>query len=79
MQSESLNLDRRIDDIGNIRNVNVRPFLEGIEIDDKNIQVECKISESGSIRVDEILTLLNLDMDKLALPVRRTNIQWRQT
>jgi len=79
MQSENLNLDRQIDDIGNIRNVNVRPFLEGIEIDDKNIKVGCRISGNGSIRVDEILKLLNLDMDKLASPIKRTNIQWRQT
>ena len=79
MQSENLNLDRQIDDIGNIRNVNVRPFLGGIEIDDNCVKVECLISQSGSIRPDEILTLLNLDIDKLASPIRRTNIQWRPT
>ena len=79
MQSENLNLDRQIDDIGNIRNVNVRPFLGGIEIDDNCVKVECLISQSGSIRPDEILTLLNLDIDKLASPIRRTNIQWQLT
>ena len=79
MQSENLNLDRRIDDIGNIRNVNVRPFLEGIQIEGENIKVNCRISQSGSIRVDEILTLLKLDIDKLAWPIRRTNIHWRQS
>jgi hypothetical protein len=79
LQTENLNLDRRIDDIGNIRNVDVRPFLGGIEIDDNCIKVDCRITQSGSIRVDEMLTLLNLDIDKLASPIRRTNIQWRKT
>lgn len=61
-----------------IRSVDVRPFLKSIELDDRNIVVQCRISSAGSIRVQEILELLELDVDKLAAPIRRTNVQWQQ-
>jgi hypothetical protein len=38
--------------------------------------VECRISPAGSIRVDEIVGLLELDEGKLAGPIRRTDVQW---
>jgi len=77
LESESLNLQRRIDERGGIRNVDVRPFLKAIEFDDENIAVECKISSAGSIRVEEILKLLELDVGNLATPIRRTSVQWQ--
>jgi len=58
------------------KNVDVRPFLKSIEIGDKAIVVECKISSAGTVRVDEILKLLALDADKLTAPIRRTNVKW---
>ncbi|HUW20729.1 MAG TPA: TIGR03936 family radical SAM-associated protein [Sedimentisphaerales bacterium] len=79
MASENLNLRRRIDEKGNTRNLDVRGFLNSIEIDDKGvITVECRITPAGSIRVDEIIELLHLDTDKLAGPVRRINVQWQE-
>lgn len=42
------------------------------------IVVECRISPAGSIRVEEILKLLELDVDKLAAPIRRTKVQWQE-
>ena len=86
LASESLNLQRRID-IKNskfktknseLKNVDVRPFLKSIKLDNRNIAVECKISSAGSIRVDEILKLLELDVEKLEAAVRRTNVQWQK-
>jgi len=59
-----------------IKNVNVRGFLKSIELDPNGIIVECKISSAGSIRVDEILKLLELDVEKLVSPIRRTRVQW---
>ncbi len=77
LASESLNLQRRIDAKGNIRNVDVRGFLKSIALDGRSITVECNISSTGSIRVEEILKLLELDVEKLAAPIRRTNIKWQ--
>ena len=85
LASESISVQRRIDKkklrIGNrksrIKNLDVRDFLKSIKLDDQGIIVECKISSAGSIRVEEILTLLQLDEGKLAAPIRRTNVQWQ--
>ncbi|MGB2809613.1 MAG: TIGR03936 family radical SAM-associated protein [Sedimentisphaerales bacterium] len=76
--SESLNLQRRGDaKQSKFKNVDVRPFLKSIETGDKAIVVECKISSAGTVRVDEILKLLELDAEMLTAPVRRTNVQWQ--
>ena len=77
LASGSLNLQRQIDAKGNIRKVDVRPFLKSIEFDDRGIVVECKISSAGSIRVEEILKLLELNVEKLVAPIRRTKVQWQ--
>jgi hypothetical protein len=80
LASESINLQRQIDKRkSRIKNIDVRGFLKSIELDGNSIIVECKISSAGSIRVDEILKLLELDVEKLASPIRRTNVQWQQT
>jgi radical SAM-linked protein len=60
-----------------IKNVDVRGFLESIELEPDGIIVKCKITPAGSIRLGEILSLLGLDMEKLASPVKRTGVQWK--
>jgi radical SAM-linked protein len=77
---ESLVVDRRDGDEGTAsRRVDVRPYLESIEVADHEIKVHCRIFQTGSIRVGEILELLELTKEQLAGPIRRTAIQWRQT
>ncbi|MFQ6034483.1 MAG: TIGR03936 family radical SAM-associated protein [Sedimentisphaerales bacterium] len=61
-----------------IKEVDVRTFLKSIELDDRGVIVECKVTSAGSIRVDEILKLLEIDVEKLTAPVKRTNIQWQE-
>ncbi len=61
--------------------VDVRPFLKSIRLEDNggdlvDITVECSVSPAGSIRVDEITKLLDLNVSQLAAPIRRTNVQW---
>jgi radical SAM-linked protein len=78
LTSENLNLQRRLGpENSKFKNVDVRPFLKSIELDDAVITVECKISLAGSIRVDEILELLELDYCMLSAPIRRTRVQWQ--
>jgi len=62
-------------DTGDERRVDVRPFLESIELDDRGVVIKCKITSAGSIRVDEILKLLEIDVEKLTAPIKRTNVQ----
>ncbi len=78
LASESLVLQRRMDaKSSKFKNVDVRPFLKSIEIGDKAIVVECKISSAGTIRVEEILKLLELDAEMLTAPIKRTNVKWQ--
>ena len=77
LTSKSLFVNRHAP-TGRAKKVDVKPFLKSIELDSKGITVECKISSAGSIRVDEILKLLELDVEQLAAPVRRTRVQFRR-
>jgi len=76
--SENLNVRRQIDEKkSRFKNIDVRKFLKSIKSDNRSIIVECIISPAGSIRIEEILSLLELDESKLASPIRRTNVQWQ--
>ncbi len=79
LASENLNLRRQMGpENSKFKNIDVRPFLKSIELDDAVITVECKISLTGSIRLDEILELLELDYGMLSAPIRRTRVQWQE-
>lgn len=78
LASENLDVRRRTGiKQSKVKNLDVRVFLKSIKMDDRGIIVQCNISSAGSIRIEEILRLLELDEDKLALPIRRTNVQWQ--
>jgi len=78
LASENLNIQRRAGiKTSKVKNLDVRAFLKSIKLDNRGIIVECNISSAGSIRIDEILRLLELDENKLKSPVRRINVQWQ--
>ncbi len=58
------------------RRVDVRPFLRSMRLEGTNLVVEHAIGPAGSIRVEEILQLLELHLQDLTGPVRRTRIIW---
>jgi uncharacterized protein (DUF2344 family) len=77
LDSKNLNFQRRINsENSRFKNIDVRPYLKSIELNDAGVTVECKISTAGTIRVDEILELLELDYSILTAPIRRTSVQW---
>ena len=61
------------------RRIDIRPFLKSIRLDGMQVIVECGISDAGSIRVDEIMTLLDVMPTDLTAPVRRTHVTWKTT
>jgi len=78
LASENLTVRRKTGAGGRkVKNIDVRGFLTSIQMTDEGIIVECKISPAGSIRVDEVLSLLQLDQGMLAGPIRRTSVQWQ--
>jgi len=77
LASETLVLQRQVDKkASRFKDVNVRGFLKSIEPGDGCVSVECEISSAGSIRMEEILDILGLDIAKLARPIKRTSVQW---
>jgi radical SAM-linked protein len=77
LSSDKIVVNRRTGEGMQTKPVDIRPFLEAIKWDGIEFAVDCKISPAGTIRVDEILNLLNLKTGDLAAPVRRTRVQWK--
>lgn len=74
--SEQITVERRVDETARRRVVEVNEYISSISIDDKGVSVECRIKPAGSIRVDEIMSLLHIDVSLLTGPVRRTSVRW---
>jgi radical SAM-linked protein len=79
LASENLNLQRRTGpENSRYKNIDVRPFIKSIELGDSEVTIDCNISPDGSIRVDEIMELLELDYSMLSTPIRRMKVQWQE-
>jgi radical SAM-linked protein len=74
--SEPITVERRVDEYGNSRTVDVCEYIGTISIKDNGVSVECRISPAGSIRVHEIMKLLQIEPSMLTSPVRRISVQW---
>ena len=74
---DKIPMERRGDDSSRVKIVDVRPFLKSISEEGEDLFVDCEISPSGTIRVDEILDLLQLKVEDLAGPVVRKSVQWK--
>lgn len=77
LASDKIVVNRRAGEDSRTKSVDIRPFLEAIKAEAGELTVDCKISPAGTIRVDEILGLLQLKTTDLAGPVRRTSVQWK--
>ncbi len=77
LASDKVVVNRRTGENSRTKAVDVRPFLETIKAEPQGFVVDCKISPAGTIRVDEILGLLQLKTADLTGAVRRTSVQWK--
>lgn len=76
LANDSLKLQRRLDARGRTKTVDVRGYLEAIKVTDRKVIVNARFSPQGSIRVDEILNLLEIKVTDIDGPVTRTKIFW---
>jgi radical SAM-linked protein len=76
LASDKIVVNRRAGEDSRTKPVDVRPFLEAINAEAGGFTVDCKISPAGTIRVDEILGLLQLKTADLIGPVRRTSVKY---
>jgi radical SAM-linked protein len=79
LASESWIVSRQLPGDRKVRRIDVRPFLESIQPVEQGVLVRCNVTAAGSIRIDEILTLLELKAEDLAAPIRRTAVEWVST
>lgn len=71
-------LTRRVNDRGAVRTVNITPFIEQVVLKDNSIAVRCKVTPAGTVRVAEIMQVLQLDQSLLAAPIRRAAVSWQK-
>lgn len=77
LASGSMKVRRQTDSRGlRFKEVDVRGYLRSVAIEETGVAVECEISRSGSIRIEEIMSLLGLGWEHLAGPVKRIRVQW---
>jgi radical SAM-linked protein len=78
LASDRLELQRYKGPKTGARKVDVRAFLDSIVLDGLEIAVRCRVGPGGSVRVDELLKLLELGIDELDGPCRRTEVKWQE-
>ena len=79
MADTSVVVERRLPGDRKARRIDVRPFLEAIRAEQDGVRVTCNVTAAGSIRIAEILQLLELNAEDLTAPVRRTAVHWAAT
>jgi radical SAM-linked protein len=78
LSRENIIIDRRGEDISKSKTIDVRPFLKSIRAEDEDIIVDCVINSKGTIRVNEILDLLQIRIDDLKCPVMRKQVRYSE-
>ncbi|HPC96361.1 MAG TPA: TIGR03936 family radical SAM-associated protein [Sedimentisphaerales bacterium] len=76
---ESVVVERVVPERQTGRRVDIRPFLKTMELHGTRAVVECRVGDAGSVRIDELMPLLELKPEDLSGPVRRTGIAWTIT
>lgn len=51
-------------------------YLKTLDFQDNRIEVTCHVSQSGTVRIDELMQWLNINISCLQEPVYRNNIHW---
>jgi hypothetical protein len=77
--NEHIFIERRINEKGDTREVDVGGYIESIEVNGLKIIVRCTITPSGTIRVDEIMKLLGVNESMITGGAKRTSIKWNTT
>ena len=56
----------------------ISPYLEALGFTNDQIEVVCSVSQSGTVRVDELMQWLYITPEQFSEPVCRTEINWLQ-
>lgn len=71
-------VERQLPKTGTTRMVNARDFVESAAMEGDRLVVRCRITDAGAIRVDELMTLFEIDQPMLAGAILRHNVHWQR-
>lgn len=54
----------------------ISPYIEQMRFSEKAIEMACRVSPEGTVRIDELMQWLRLEVSQLKEPVNRTEVQW---
>jgi len=74
---EKITIERRLDEKGSVKTVDVGGFLKSFEQITEGIKVVCKITDKGTIKPDEIVRLLGLKPEKVGISMVRRKVNWQ--
>jgi len=74
---EVLTVERRAGPNQPCRAKDVSGYIDSVEFDAGRLMVKCNITRTGTVRVDEILQVLEIDSSILSGPVKRKSVQWK--
>ncbi len=60
----------------NVKKVDVRKYIKTLTVEQGKLKAQCLISNEGSVRIDEIMNLMNIATENLTSPVKRTKVLW---
>ena len=58
--------------------IDISSFVEKIDFSGNMIEIVCRISPEGTVRIDELMQWLAVEPEQLSEPIKRTEIQWKQ-
>ena len=61
-----------------VRRIDVSGYIDSMTCGTDRLRVKCNITPLGTVRVDEIMKLLQIDSARLSGPINRTSVQWRR-
>lgn len=73
---EGLYVERRKGPKGSSRRIDVSGYIDKAELRCGGVLVRCNITSSGSVRIDELLSLLGVERRQLSGPIRRCAVGW---
>ncbi len=63
---------------GRSRILDVGSYLTGIEHGKDWVRCRCRITPQGSVRIEELLGVLNIHPARVSEPIRRESVEWEQ-
>ena len=54
----------------------ISPYVEKMQFSGNVIDISCRVSQEGTVRIDELMQWLRLEAGQLKEPIHRTEVQW---